>query len=62
MVKYFCDKCGREIPEDGRFNVHGMKAISSLRDMPDADFAFAKMLCEDCFDEVLVLIGGDENE
>ena len=25
MVKYFCDRCGREIPEDNRFVVNGNK-------------------------------------
>ena len=62
MVKYFCDKCGREIQEYQRFTVHGMKSVCTFPDLADADFTFAKTLCEDCFDEVLALIGGDESE
>ena len=62
MVKYFCDKCGRDIPEDNRYRLDGMKAIVSFVNEPDVAFELHKTLCEDCYDEVLALIGGDESE
>ena len=68
MVKYFCDKCGREIPEDNQFAVKGNKmgllCWDIDKDVSDKQkkFFFSETLCEDCFDKVIAMIGGDESE
>ena len=62
MVKYFCDKCGKEIEDGERYAVRGFIQHANPMDFSNDDFCLDKMLCEDCFDEVLALIGGDESE
>ena len=62
MVKYFCDRCGREIEDGIRYEVRGYQYIGVKFNFSGDVFALDKTLCEDCYDEVLAVIGGDESE
>lgn len=59
-VKYYCDKCGREIKENDVYDISIRERRGALSYHPSQYKAFE--LCEDCADEVLMLIGEEESD
>lgn len=62
MVKYFCDCCGEEIPAGNRYEVRGFKTKENPLSFSSDDFLIDRTTCEDCFDKVLIALGGGEDE
>lgn len=60
--KIICDRCGKEIKKNrDYFSLFaGLKYASMNYENLDSDMDVNYELCEDCMDEVLMLIGGPE--
>lgn len=68
MVKYICDRCGKET-ENGRFAEVSVPTLISVQPIHGeaylvvghADRFGKKMLCTDCISKLQIFLEGDDN-